>query len=313
TIGNVCYCFSAGIGSVALMLASLFHGDEDRRSLHTVIKTMVFYAIVTVTVVTAIVLISAPALVGLFLKDDPEARGMAAAGLRLFSLSLTVSALNTAFKNYYQGVGLNRLTGVISVLQSFVFTALYAVILSRFLGTTGIWLGWVCGETTTLLFICAVVWIKNKKISVSAPAYSLLPNNFGAAEENCLDMTVRTVGEAVEAGEKAEDFCIRHGENVRDSRVIALCIEETANNIVDHGFSKDNRKDHTIEVRLMFRDGKRLIRIRDNCVNFDPVAYMELHNDDDPTLHIGVRLVMKMVKDANYICSLGLNNLTLVL
>ena len=126
-------------------------------------------------------------------------------------------------------------------------------------------------------------------------------------------MTVRSVREAVEAGEKAEYFCIRRGESVRDSRVISLCIEETANNIVDHGFSKDSRKDHTIEIRLIFRDGKRLIRIRDNCVNFDPVAYMELHNNDDPTVHIGVRLVMKMVKDANYICSLGLNNLTLVL
>ena len=48
-------------------------------------------------------------------------------------------------------------------------------------------------------------------------------------------------------------------------------------------------------------------------MNFDPIKYLELHSDDDPTSHIGIRMVMKMVKSANYVNSLGLNNLTLVM
>ena len=40
---------------------------------------------------------------------------------------------------------------------------------------------------------------------------------------------------------------------------------------------------------------------------------MELHRSDDPFSHIGIRMVMKTVKDANYVHSLGLNNLTLVM
>ncbi|MBR7070955.1 MAG: hypothetical protein IKI29_02170, partial [Clostridia bacterium] len=278
TIGNICYCFGAGIGAVSLMLASLFHSDEDRGSLQTVVKTMTFYALVLEIAVIAVVQLAAPFLVHLFLEGNNEAQNMATLGVRLFSLSLLPSAMNTSFKNYYQGINRVGLAKIISVLQSFFFTTMYALILSRFLETTGIWLAWICGESTTLLFISIVVWLKNKKIYVSSSTYALLPQEFGVEAENCLDMTVRSTEGSVEASEKAMDFCLHHGESKRDSRLIALCIEEMANNIVEHGFTKDQKKDHSIEVRLMFKDDKRLIRIRDNCVNFDPVAYMELHS-----------------------------------
>ncbi len=313
TIGNLCYCFGAGIGSVALMMSSLFYSDEDRRSLHTIVKTMSLYSFVLTAVVIVFILIAAPLLVGLFLDGNLEAQNMAVAGVRLFCLSLLPSALNTAFKNFYQGIDRVALTNVISVLQSFGFIALYAVILSPFIGTTGIWISWVCGESTMLLLIAVYVWGKNKQFGFSAKIFALLPDGLGASEENCLDMTVRTTPEAVKASEDAADFCLRHGESERNSRMISLCIEEMANNIVAHGFTKDRKKDHTIDIRLIFKNDKRLIRIRDNCVDFDPIAYMDLHKTDDPTVHIGIRLVMKMVKDANYVCSLGLNNLTLVL
>lgn len=313
TVSNLCYSFGSGIGSVALMMGSMFYSDEDRRSLRAVVGSMSFYSLVLNAAMIVLIFTAAPLIAGLFLADDPTAQGLAALGVRLFSLSLIANAFNTAFKNYYQGIGRVKLTNAISVMQSFAAIGFSAWLLSRFFGTTGVWLAWLCGETITLLFISAVVWIKNKKVAVSTEAYALLPEDLGVAEEDCLDVTVRTTEETVSASEQAALFCLRHGESDRDSRVIALCIEETANNIVQHGFTKDRRKDHVIEIRLVFKDGKRMIRIRDNCVNFDPVAYMELHKTDDPTKHIGIRLVMRMVKDANYVSSLGLNNLTLIL
>ena len=59
--------------------------------------------------------------------------------------------------------------------------------------------------------------------------------------------------------------------------------------------------------------GALRFRLRDNGVRFDPVRYMELHKEDDPSRGLGIRMVMKMVREANYIHSLGLNNLTLIL
>lgn len=312
TIGNLCYCFGAGIGSVTLMMASLFYSDEDKKSLLVIVRTMIGYSVVINAVLIVLILFAAPALAGLFL-DDANARELAIKGVRLFSLSLLTSAINTAFKNYYQGIDRARLTKVISFCQNFAFIALFAVILAPLIGTTGIWLSWICGESLMLLSIAVYVWIKNKKVSVLAESFALLPDGLGASDGDYLDITVRTTKEAVLASEKAEEFCLGHGESVRDSKMISLCIEEMVNNIVEHGFTKDRRNDHAVDIRLIFKDDKRMIRIRDNCVNFDPVKYTDLHKADDPTVHIGIRLVMKMVKDANYVCAMGLNNLTLVL
>lgn len=312
TVGNICYCFGSGIATVALLLSSMFYSDEEKSALRSLVKIMTFYAVVLDIAVTLIVLIAAPFLVGLFLTN-PDAKDMAVLGLRLFSLSLLPCSLNTTFKNYYQGVNRTGFTQLISVMQNFAFTAIFAFVLSRFAGTTGVWLAYLCGETLTFIVISVVVWKNFKKVSFSPDAYSLLPADFGAKDEDYIEMTVKTASEAVNASQKAADFCLNHGESDRDSRLIALCIEEMANNIVEHGFTKDQKDDHSIDIRLIFKNGKRFIRIRDNCVNFDPIAYMDLHKTDDPTVHIGIRLVMKMVKDANYVCSLGLNNLTLVL
>jgi sensor histidine kinase YesM len=81
---------------------------------------------------------------------------------------------------------------------------------------------------------------------------------------------------------------------------------------VEHGFSQE-RRDQSVVVRILFKGSSCIIRIRDNCVNFDPVEYLKLHESDDPAAHIGIRMIMRMVKSANYVNTLGLNNLTLIL
>jgi anti-sigma regulatory factor (Ser/Thr protein kinase) len=94
--------------------------------------------------------------------------------------------------------------------------------------------------------------------------------------------------------------------------LVGLCIEEMTSNIVRYGFTPDRRA-HQIDLRLVMRDRESIIRIRDNCVRFDPVRYLELHRRDDPIAHIGIRIVMAKAKEVKYLNSFGLNNLTLKL
>ena len=312
TVGNICYSFCFGIGSVALMLSSIFYTDEDRSSLRVLVKTMSYFSVLLCGIVTIAAVLLASPLVGLFLTDDPSAKEMAVLGLRLFSLSLIPSALNTSFKNYYQGINRTGYTHMISILQSLVFSVAFAFILSRFLAATGVWLAFLCAEVSTLLVIAVLIWSKNKQLTLSSNAFAFLPADFGASEKDCFEMTIKDQNDVVIASQQADDFCKQHGESAKNSMMIALCIEEMVNNIVEHGFEKDN-KSHNVDVRLVIKPQRRVIRIRDNCVNFDPVEYMKLHEADDPTSHIGIRMVMKMVTEANYVNSLGLNNLTLVL
>ena len=311
TVGNICYCFGSGVASVSLLLAAIFYSDEDRTAIYTLVKTQTWYALVLDAALVLVVLLLAPALAGLFLTD-PAARTMTVQGLRLFSFSLLPCSLNTTFKNYYQGVNRTRFTEVISLLQNVTFPVLCAFLLRWLFGTTGVWLSFLGGELLTMAFIWTVVWKKTSKPALNAETFALLPRLFGVKEEDTLEMTVRSREEAEEASIQAAEFCKAHGESDRRSMLISLCVEEMVNNIVTHGFKKE-RKDQSVDVRILFKGSSRIIRIRDNCVNFDPVEYLKLHETDDPAAHMGIRMVMKMVKSANYVNSLGLNNLTLVL
>ncbi len=308
TVGNICYCFGSGIGAVAMMLASVFYTDRDRRSIHALVRLMAVYAIVLGVAVTGIVLLTAGPLVRLFLTDAPTV-ALAAAGLRLFALSLVPSSLNSTFKNYYQGVNRIGLAEIISALQNFVFPMLIAFVLSRFFGTTGAFLGFVCGETAALILFSILVWRHSRRISFSADAYSMLEKNFGTAPENCFECTVQSEREAIDASQDAVRFCEARGIARRDGMLIGLCIEEMTVNIVRHGFTAD-KQPHHIDVRLVLEGETRVIRIRDDCRNFDPIYYMNLHESDDPSSHVGIRMVMKTAKDASYLNSLGWNNLT---
>ena len=310
TVSNLCYAFSSGIGSVALMLAAIFYADEDRSALLVLVKTVFFYAVVLLAGVTLVTLLTAGPLVGLFLADDPAAKALATKGLRLFSLCLIPCALNTGLKYYYQGIGRVRLMELISFFQNFLLPALAAIILSHFHGTTGVWLAFVCGECAAFLLICLRVRQRRSLLSLRPMDFALLAPDFGAVPGECFECTIMDTQDAIRASKDASDFCLACGRGERMSFLVGLCIEEITCNIVRYGFGKSKGR-HSIDVRLVFKGGEGLIRIRDNCAHFDPLHYLELHNSEDHTAHMGIRLVMTSVKEASYLNSLGLNNLTL--
>ena len=312
TVGNLCYCFGSGIGSIAMMLAAIFYAERDRSSIRELIRVMIRWAIVLDLGVTALCVVAARPLISLFLTDSAAALSIAVAGLRLFALSLVPSSVNAALKNYYQGVSKLRFAEIISFLQNFTLPVLFAFLLSRFLGVTGVWLGYICGEAATLLFISAVVWRNRRRVTLSADAYSLLGEEFTAMPENCFERSVQSIGEAADVSQQLCDFCREKGIDAKTSMLIGLCVEEMTVNVIQHGFTKD-KSDHNVDVRLVIDRDARIIRIRDNCVHFDPTKYVELHPSGDPAGHIGLRMVMGMVKEANYVNSLGLNNLTLTI
>lgn len=310
TVGNLCYCFGSGVGSVAMMLAAIFYADRDRTSIRELVRVMSHSAIVLDVAVTLVGVLSAVPLITLFLGEDVAANTIAVSGLRLFVLSVVPSSLNSTYKNYYQGVSRLRLAEFISVLQNFAFPVCFAFLLSRFWGVTGVWLGFVCGETATLIAFSVLVWRHYGSFSLSVDAYSMLEPNFVAAADCCFECTVQSVSDAVEASSRICAFCREREIDRRTAMLIGLSVEEMTINIIEHGFTKDKLA-HNVDVRVVLEENCRIIRIRDNCVSFDPTRYLELHQTDDPAAHIGLRMVMGMVKEANYVNSFGLNNLSL--
>ncbi|MBR3270628.1 MAG: hypothetical protein IKI59_01795, partial [Clostridia bacterium] len=68
TVGNICYCFGGGCGSVALMLSAIFYSDADRTSLRELVKTMTFWAVALDVAVIAACCAAATPIVDLFIE-----------------------------------------------------------------------------------------------------------------------------------------------------------------------------------------------------------------------------------------------------
>ena len=129
-------------------------------------------------------------------------------------------------------------------------------------------------------------------------------------DDEKIDITIRTEEEAVDVAQKIQKFCLDRGVDRKRSYYAALCMEEMAGNIVSHGFTKDE-KDHTIDVRVVHKGDDVILRIKDNCVPFDPKQRSEVFNPDDPAKNMGIRMIYKMMDDIEYRYTLGLNVLTI--
>ena len=306
TLGNAANCITTGIGGVSLTLSGIFYNEEDRSSLRLLIRSLCGYSVILGLFMGALLLIFAPMLVGLFLPEAGKVQSMAILGLRLFAAGLIPCCINNALKNAYQATGRVLLTEIISLLEGAGLPILSAFIFTRFMGVSGAWLGFACGELLMLLLTVVLIRVKTGRFPWQEDACLLLKEDFGVAPDHLLEMDIHSMAEVTDCAKAAESFCLRHGQSARISNHIALCIEEMAGNTIQHGFARDN-KPHDLSVRLLHKTDYWVLRFRDDCGAFDPVHYVPDSGHDA----LGIRLVLAFAEKANYTYALNMNNLSI--
>ena len=80
--------------------------------------------------------------------------------------------------------------------------------------------------------------------------------------------------------------------------------------MVEHGFSKD-RKKHSVDIRVLRKNDDLIMRIKDDCVPFDPGERQAMAEGGDTMKYFGIRTVFRAAKDVQYRNTLGLNVLTI--
>lgn len=313
TVMNFLYSFGTGIGSIVLILAGIFYGEEDRESTTDIIKMGLKHSLVINLIVAAVVGIFASKVTGMFLGADASmaARDFARIGLRLFCVALIPCCTTAVFKGYCQGTTRMRISELLSFAQNLFFPSIAVFILTKTgLSTYGVWTSFAIGEALTLLLYFIIAWVKAGRVSLRADVLGLLPANFGAKPEETFAETMYSYDDVIKASTDIKAFCIEQGLDDKSANALSLCVEELGNNVIKYGFHED--EDNSIEVKCVHKDDKWVLRMRDNCKSFDPTNYMKLHEEaEDKTAHIGIRLTFNLVHDASYINSLGLNNLNI--
>ena len=63
-----------------------------------------------------------------------------------------------------------------------------------------------------------------------------------------------------------------------------------------------------MEIRLIKKESWTL-RIKDDCKPFDPMEWLQLHQDEDKVANIGIRMVTSVSEDFSYVSSMRMNSL----
>ena len=270
----VAYC--TGNGTVVRMLTSIFVGEEDRTSMKKVIKTAMTKGLAASVGIGVMVTVISPLISGLFFPDSSsEVYRLTHQLFFIYGFCIPFIHIAQINVNYLQSTGHNAFVNVLSVVDGFLSVVIPAAILAPVMGALGVWLANPIGIVIAVLTTVVYEIFYWKRWPKNFDEWMLFKPNFGVSDDDCLDIPIRNMEDVSGTSALVQEFCDNHDLAVRPSYYAALCLEEMAGNVVRHGFSAD-RKHHYLNARAVFLDDAVMLRLKDDCVAFDPSELAEL-------------------------------------
>jgi anti-sigma regulatory factor (Ser/Thr protein kinase) len=299
--------------AVSRMLISIAVGEEDRESLQNVMRIMFFRYLPLMSAIAALLIAAAVPMTHLYYQDptDPVFK-MTVWGFRILPITMPLSVICTHFVCYAQVSDKKVLMHLLPLVDGMLGTTIPIVILIRMMGMNSVYLAYVINGIATTAIVVIFAWIKNKRFPENMSELMVIPKNFGVKAEDRLDITVRNMEAVLDVSRQVQRFCKEKGIDDRRSYFAALMVEEMAGNIVSHGFQKD-RKRHSVDIRIVCKNQNLILRIKDDCVPFDPAERLKMVNPEDITKNVGIRMVYSLAQDIQYKNILGMNALTIQL
>lgn len=298
-----------GMLAVSRLMISVSVGEEDRQSLTDTMRVMLRRFLPLLIGLAVLLSVLAEPITNIFYHDPAEeVYTLTIWGLRILPVCMPLAIIATHFCCYWQASGRQAILHFIAVMDGVICVAGFTAILIKPLQMIGVYLANVLNGVVVILIIIVYSWICRKKFPVKMDEFMVIPDDFGAPANERMDISVKTIDEVVTIARQVQEFCLGRGVDDRRAHLAGLALEEMAGNIVDHGFTKDN-KSHTIDVRVVHKDEDIILRIKDDCVSFDPADRTDIIKDDI-TRNIGIRMIFKIAKDVQHQSVLGLNVLT---
>ena len=300
-----------GMQAVSRMLMSVSVGEEDRRTLADIMRVMFTRYVPLMCAVSALLIIFAVPLTRIFYRDPADPVYMMTVwGLRLIPVCMPLSTIAIHFINYGQASGKDVLVNILSLFDGAVFVAGFTALLIPALKMNSVYIANILNGVGCILICVIYALIRKKHFPRSMDDLMVIPDDFGVTDDERMDLSIRSIEDVVTISQRVQAFCEEKGIDAHRSYLAGLAMEEMAGNIVDHGFTKDKKK-HSVDVRVVHKDNDLILRLKDDCVPFDPRERQKIADPDDVTKNIGLRMIFKMAEDIQYQNILGLNVLTI--
>ena len=303
-----------GMAETVAVLAGVLMGEENRAKLKKLLLISVEATFAVTLGFALLMYLFAPQFSALFIKDNPEAMQMSVTAVRCYAIGMPFYGLNVIYQCYLQGIGESKMSLTAGFLLEAGFLMLSAGIMANFIGADAVWYAFPVTQVLMLIFYAIMIKVYSHRLRIRDRSLMdkiiLMPDHFGVSEDEEMEKSIYSMDEVVELSRDIWDFCEARGCDKKRKFLLALSVEELAGNIIKHGFSNDD-KEHSIDVRIVKNGDDYTLRVRDDCPVFDPVKQLELFNDEDPSRHIGLRMISNLAKDFQYNSFFKLNNLVI--
>lgn len=311
-ISGLIIAVALGTGSLIRMLCSVFIGEKNPGAVKAAMKCALTKVMLIIVGIGVLEVIFAPLLTKIF-YPDPAAHvyEITRQLIFIYGFCLPIMFACVVFYNYAQALGHRAFVNIMSAVDALISLLIPALILAPIMGALGVWLSFAIALVITLAVYLIYPRIRLKRWPKTMDEWLLLPPDM--EEKDKLVVNMEKMEEITSMAARVQDFCEQHGMDKKTSSFAGLCLEEMAGNIIEHGFSAGKRE-HDLEVRIMVHEKETVLRIKDDCVPFDPKEWMEMTSGrEDPLANVGIRLVYGIAKQVDYQNLLGMNVLTITL
>lgn len=301
------YALFDGVTGAVQPMLGIYFGEGEKENIRTTsnigLKTILIIGIS----LTVILELFAPQICKILGAGEGELARTVITSVRIQAV-YCVSAAAIAFLNsYYRCTGREMFSMFITILNNCVFPfALISVIayVTNY-SVYSVYLGLVASDIATLLFLLILRKAAVREIQIDDKSEVIFTKIIPLEERNVYGLL-----EAVEKLGEGYDF------SPKISYYISICMEEMVVNTMQ--LAKKRGRKYNVDVKITrLTGGDIVIRIRDDCIEFDPTAKtadsaLEAAEEESFNL-LGIGIVKNVAKEYDYKRTIGFNNFRIVL
>ena len=301
------YALFDGVTGAVQPMLGIYFGEGEKENIKTTseiaLRTIILIGICLMSVLE----LFAPQICKILGAGEGELARTVITSVRIQAV-YCVSAAAIAFLNsYYRCTGHEMFSMIITIMNNCVFPFALISVFARLTNYSvySVYFGLVASDIATLLF-----WALFRKAAVkeksSEDSSTIIYTKIIPLEEKY----VHSLLEDVEKLGDEYDF------SPKISYYISICMEEMVVNTMQ--MAKNDNKKYNVDVKIKrLSDGKIVIRIRDDCIEFDPTvktagSALEAAEEESFNL-LGIGIVKNVAKEYDYKRTIGFNNFRIVL
>ena len=293
-----------GVAATIQPLAATFHGERNRQAERDTLRLGLKWGGALGALLLGMVALGAPQVGRLFGLSE-EMAGMGALALRMYCVGGIGVGTSMLLSSYWQAVGKEHQTMVLTFLRSFAVYLAFAVPLA--MGPLAyFWLVYPATEGVSLAIVAVWRMVVNRRNRLQIVNLDEAPIFHRMLQQDLQELSGLL--------EECEEFCTLQGASMQQTFFVTMAVEEMSQAIFAHA-QESGRSGIYIQITLFQSEpGVFDLHIRDNAMAFDPFSLRtnkisEADSEELAMDSMGVLMVKKKAKEFYYRHFQGFNTL----